>query len=437
MKIHKILIMSSLLLGLALGAGRASNPGPPPSIPFTIRTHGVQLTAQDAAVVIAKGNKILQRAGSTVPVSLTSFTNGGGSGIVSTSEELNALFADTSANVHIVKEIDFCGSKVVSGTIAGCSGTDKPIVALAGDVSAHPENVRLTAVQWMHELGHRKGLCHSSEDGALMAPTPGAGNTGIDECEINAFIGRPIPAACTASCSGPQQAKTAVEYVRRGDFIEGIPYEEGSRYTTAQDVTSLIGLLSDAREHKYWTNAIAVLGMSGDLQAFKPMQNFLESDKGPLSPEIYSAKMNVPLALGHLLAKTKNPDILKYLKDGLHPSAWSNKVKWHSSSPQDDAALNSHLTTMAILGLGLSGNVEGQTALGNLLNEIKKPETKSLPSTKPAILSMKASSADAALHDGFEEKTAGVIDEALKINAHVKDKGLSSYYHGGLPGHNP
>jgi hypothetical protein len=213
---QKILIASSMLLALAWAARKASSPEPPGTIQLTIQTHGVQLTEEDAKRVIAKENTFLLQAGSPVSINLKSFTDGGGSGIIKTCTDLNALLANKNANVHIVKEIRCCGDKAESDAIAGCSGKGMSIIALPPvDLSAHPENARITAVQWLHELGHRRGLGHSRKAGALMAPKPGAGNTKIDECELNAFSGNSIPAGCSAFSSGPQQAQS--EVVRPAD----------------------------------------------------------------------------------------------------------------------------------------------------------------------------------------------------------------------------
>jgi len=202
MKTLTILIASSVMvLGAAMGVHKAFQPPPPAPITLTIKTHGVQLTQQDATAIINESRSFLPG----LPLSLGSISDAGGPSIIQTCKDMDALLADKNADVHVVQSIRCCGGSV-GQDIGGCSGLNLPIVVLDPNQSG---SVPLRAVQWMHELGHRKGLGHSTTPGALMLEKPGAGNTGTTACELNAFLGLPA-AACTSSI-GQQSSHVPVE----------------------------------------------------------------------------------------------------------------------------------------------------------------------------------------------------------------------------------
>jgi len=200
----RILLASAMVLVVAMGARKAIQPPSPAPTTLTIKTHGVQLTQQEAMAIINQSKTFLPG----LSISPGTISDGGGSGTIATCKDMDALLADKSADVHVVKSIGCCG-KSQGQDIAGCSGLNLPMVVLPLD-SHHPENVPLVAVQWMHELGHRKGLGHDTTTGSLMFKNPGAGNTATTPCELNAFLGLPA-AACTSSSIGQQSSHLPVE----------------------------------------------------------------------------------------------------------------------------------------------------------------------------------------------------------------------------------
>ncbi|HJX84005.1 MAG TPA: hypothetical protein VJ723_06650, partial [Candidatus Angelobacter sp.] len=277
---------------------------------------------------------------------------------------------------------------------------------------AHQNDVQLRAVQWMHEFGHRKGLCHRTcPDGALMVPAPSIGNINIDPCESNILEGVTPNPACNAcdiqTCDIPQQGGriSIADFVRQ-EFVEGIPYVPDIEYTAA-DIQYLDTLLNRPAEQAHWANAVVVLGMTGDRKAFELLKNFLERDIGPISPDADSAKLAVPIALGYLLAKTGNKEVFDYLRTGLDPTAWSDKVHWRASKGQRDDARDAHLTRLTILGLGLSGRREALRSLQSLLHQLSVRD---------------------AFPRKFKEGTGKYLREAIQINQHVRDVGLAQYY---------
>ncbi len=424
---RKTLLTFSVLTLVVTFCTRQAHNIKPESVTFTIQRHGVQLTPQDAQAVIAKGIAILSKSSVPTQVSINfdgNVTDGGGTGIINDCDAMNALLGTKGVSLHVVKEIHCCGG-VQGGDIVGCSGPNLPIVARPINISTEMSILKLRAVQWMHEFGHNRRLCHRRGEGApLMYDTPSSGNTDVDQCEHDAFL-NPASTGTCVSCSGPQPSRLSAPDFIRQNFIEGIPYEQGSSYTAA-DVPGLIDMLSQDCEQINCGNIVTVLGMIGDSRAFIPLKSFLERDTGLISLDVYSAKINVPIALGYLLARTNDPNVMLYLKEGRDPSAWSAKIKWHSASFQDDAARNAHLTTMTILGLGLSGRVEGRTDLQNLLTDLQLDAKSVHDSNQPGL--GKNANDTKILPAKFEDRIIQVLTEAVEINKRVEVGGLINYY---------
>jgi|SRR3984885_8039858 len=86
-----------------------------------------------------------------------------------------------TVDVHIFDSITCCSGPDTN--FVGCSGTVLPTAVLA------PQNTpTLRAVQWLHELGHNRGLKHRNENGALMYETPTSGFRKLDDCEYQGFL---------------------------------------------------------------------------------------------------------------------------------------------------------------------------------------------------------------------------------------------------------
>jgi HEAT repeat protein len=155
-------------------------------------------------------------------------------------------------------------------------------------------------------------------------------------------------------------------------YIEGIPYDDVSRFDAASATPILLELLDDPKEEPYWMNIVVTLGMLGDPRAVDPLIAFLEKDRGRLTPAQYLAQSAVVMALGYLIHKSGNEKALDYLVDGADPESWSRrKVSWTSPYHRNDAERNRQLSTMSILGLGLSGHPRGAARLRSLAAESK------------------------------------------------------------------
>lgn len=195
------------------------------------------------------------------------------------------------------------------------------------------------------------------------------------------------------------------DFVRR-IFVEGVPYEEASKYGP-QDVSTLLEMLADPKEEAYRTTIVVTLGIIGDERAVDPLIAFLSQDvKGTLSHSEYTAKTSVLMALGYLINKSGSQKALTYLTDSLDPAVWAQRqVNWTSPYHTTMEDRNVQLSTMAILGLALSGH----PAAAEALRSLQKP-----PRTKAA--------------EEFQAQVSQVVTEALKAHEMIAKQGLVEYY---------
>lgn len=202
-----------------------------------------------------------------------------------------------------------------------------------------------------------------------------------------------------------EQPMDVKEFVRR-IYVEGVPYEEASKYGP-QDVPTLLQMLEDPKEEAYRTTIVVTLGIIGDERAVDPLIAFLSRGvTGTLSHSEYTAKTSVLMALGYLVNKSGSKKALTYLMDSLDPAVWAKrKVNWTSpyQATMDDR--NVQLSTMAILGLALSG----QPAAAEALRSLQKA-----PRTKAA--------------EKFQAQVSQVVAEALKSHEMIAKQGLAEYY---------
>lgn len=192
----------------------------------------------------------------------------------------------------------------------------------------------------------------------------------------------------------------------RQTFIEGVPYQEASKYGS-DAVPILLRMLSDPGEKAYWPNIVGVLGMVGDERAVGPLITFLSADvQGVLSHPHYKAKSSVPMVLGYLVNKSGNEEALAYLVESLDPDVWvARGLTWNSPYHVSVADRNRHLSTMAIWGLALSGHPVGVGALRSLQE----------PAEAEAAMRLRAAVSD-------------LVAEALSVHAMIAKVGLAGYY---------
>lgn len=213
---------------------------------------------------------------------------------------------------------------------------------------------------------------------------------------------------CTAglvACALP--AMTTAQDMPVKDFvheihIEGVPYQKAAAFD-ADVVPALLEMLADKDESPYWANIAVTLCIIGDDRAVAPLIQFIAEDDGKISEDVYRAKSSTVMALGYLVNKTGNPVALKYLIDSLDPKAWAEReVKYLGPFQASTAARDSQLSTMAMLGLALSGRPEAAEAL-------RKVPVRSFPGD-------------------FQAQVSGAAEAALTAHQQIAEQGLVEYY---------
>ena len=185
-------------------------------------------------------------------------------------------------------------------------------------------------------------------------------------------------------------------------FVEGIPYDAANAYTS-EVVPTLLQMLQDEDEAPYWSNIAVTLCIIGDESAVGPLISFIEADgEAELSDSRYQATSSAVMALGYLINKSGNQRALDYLLGSVDPDAWMQRgVRWRARVQASPEARNVDLSSMAILGLALSGRPEAASALDRV------PKFK-FGAVQPAV--------------------SGLIETARETHRMVSQDGLSEYY---------
>lgn len=195
------------------------------------------------------------------------------------------------------------------------------------------------------------------------------------------------------------------EYVKQ-IFVHGIPYEEASKFT-ADDIPPLVRMLEDRNQEEHWVNTVVVLGMIGNDNAVDPLMNFINREvRNTLSDPHYRAKTSAIVSLGYIINKTNNRRAQQFLIESLNPEIWDRRdFRWRSPYHQTAEERNMHLSTMAVLGLALSGTEEAAGALRNLQQPGRTE-----------------------IEQRFRREVAETLQEALEANEIIAREGLIGYY---------
>ncbi|OGG46038.1 MAG: hypothetical protein A3F84_01840 [Candidatus Handelsmanbacteria bacterium RIFCSPLOWO2_12_FULL_64_10] len=206
--------------------------------------------------------------------------------------------------------------------------------------------------------------------------------------------------ACLSCARGIRAQGTDVRAFVRQTFIHGVPYEQASRFTSA-DATVLLEMLGNAQERAFWPNVVVTLGVIGDERGVDPLIAFFNREvSGTLSSSEYSAKTSVLMSLGYLVNRSKNLKALTYLVDSLNPETWATRrLNWVSPYHPTEAERNQQLTAMAVMGLALSGH----------------------PIAREALVALQA-----RLGAGAPERA--LVEEALRAHEVIAREGLAAYY---------
>lgn len=188
-------------------------------------------------------------------------------------------------------------------------------------------------------------------------------------------------------------------------FIEGVPYAEAAKYGS-NDVPTLLAMLNDPQEKAHWSNIAATLGIIGDDRAVDPLINVLEGNGGMDSREDFATRSSALMSLGYLINKSKNEKALAYLKGHMTPEGWrASKMVTAGALQAGQDARSQQLSTLAILGLALSGDPSAKEALQSLQQGMRAGD----PSA-------------------FAQQMDNTVTEALKAHEIIAKEGLQAYY---------
>jgi len=207
------------------------------------------------------------------------------------------------------------------------------------------------------------------------------------------------------SVSEAMAAPGNVEEFVQEIYFEGIPYEQASQYGQ-DDVPKLLAMLKDPNKKAYRSNIIVTLGIIGDDRAVEPMLEVLDSAGDQFKPEDFAAKSSVLMSLGYLINKSQNEKALAYLKSHTTPEGWQGSQLTTAEGLQASTDERSQqLSTLAVIGLALSGHPEAKNTLRSLGENVK-----ALGPTK------------------FAKQMSSVVDEAMKAHETIAKDGLAAYY---------
>lgn len=331
------------------------------------------------------------------------FTDGNGS--IDSAAAFAALMA-LPGHVKAVNQINWCGA-LIPGVI-GCAPVPGNSLAIVRFEAA------LEGLLWAHEMGHNRGLNHRGDPNAVMNGTIEAAHRELDAGECLAFQVSPAVAAAAEGPPQPRVAGTASgplpdirDFVRRV-FIHGVPFAEASRYG-ADAVPTLLSMLQDPREARFWGNIAVVLGMIGDAQVVDPLIAFLEARATTAARQPagqYRARTSALMALGYLVNRTGDGRALAYLQAGTEPQAWESRAAPAGMAPfqASIAERNTDFARHAILGLALSGRPEAAETLQSL----QQPAT-----TESGR--------------AFRAQVGDLVSEALTEHQRVSGQGLAEY----------
>lgn len=228
----------------------------------------------------------------------------------------------------------------------------------------------------------------------------------------------PVAQPAAAAETTPEQVKEFVHQV----YIEGVPYAEASQLSADVALPILKEILNNPHEEEYWANAVVTVGMIGNDQGVKLLTDFVvrKKAKGKLTRAQTVAKTSAVMSLGYIVNKTGNRLALDFLMKGAYPQTWSKRnLAWIGEFHTNKAERDKHLASMAVLGLGVSGNTDAAKFLKSLVAVPTTPQMRTLKKSMPDIdtIAMESLKANRAI------STDGIHNYYLKIQPkHVPDE---------------
>ena len=195
----------------------------------------------------------------------------------------------------------------------------------------------------------------------------------------------------------------------RGIYVEGLPYDAATEYTS-EDSAVLLEMLRNDEEAIYWPNITMVLGVIGDDAAVRPLIDFIHGrgSGAAWSSVAYRGRASALGALGYHVNKSGNAEALTYLLDSADPAIWIHRdIPWLAAR-NDAERLRVQLSVSSVLALALTGRDEAAHRLDDLLHAEATPT-----------------------------RLREVAESVQPDLAEIKENGLSAYYQMGKKGQRP
>ncbi|HBP87314.1 MAG TPA: hypothetical protein PKK23_05735 [Nitrospirales bacterium] len=223
-----------------------------------------------------------------------------------------------------------------------------------------------------------------------------------------------VPSALAATT--PEQVQDFVHQV----YIEGVPYTEASQLSADVALPVLEEILNNPREEDYWANVVVTIGMIGSDQGAKVLTDFItrKEAQGKLTRAQTVAKTSAVMSLGYIVNKTGNRTALDFLMKSTDPQTWNKrKLAWTGEFHTNETERDKQLASIAVLGLGVSGNSVAAKFLESLKAQPTTPHLRALKMAIPEI--------------------EHIAEEALKTNRAISTGGIHNYYKKIQPKHAP
>ncbi len=352
-------------------------------------------------------------------------------------------------SVKVVETINWC-SKVQPGIIGCASKPGRGLAVVRFGTLANPPVAE--TILWVHEFAHTTGLDHRDVQGAVMRPSLRDENMMVSaaECQTllagsQAAVGGVAPAvvaAGTAPVAAPavEEEMVPIEEFLAESHTHGTPYLRASRYTS-EDIPAIAAALADPARPETWVTAVGTLGAIGGGAARDILVGYmLKQPDGAFREEEFTAKTNVPMALGWLVQREADTDAIGWLLDASRAEFWEGRVVengWAERLGRPAELIIEEMVVKAIHGLTLSGRIEAEVRLEALkasvtgiappfiggeageviLKELGGARYEAMTAVEPATAAAVRSNGDAPLIDG-----------SLETLRQVQEQGLLEYY---------
>jgi len=411
-----LLVGSASAASLVVGAGAAQAPSPV--------THSLTVIRHEkTALTDARADQILREASAALAADDDGAGNGGAlddrpcavtlarSGAVGVFTEAQAPGVILSSAdwtkltrlpgwVKIVQRVRWCSGP--TSTAIGCGSTPGRSFALTRQVSG------IEFKLWAHEFGHNTRLGHNSVNGRAIMNQGAA----TYKREVNANECTSYRTGAPRGVFGPPLAQEELRSLQpigvaqfvRTRWIEGLPYAQARSYRRS-DAAILLRMLPRAAPMVV-SNIFATLGAIGDRRAVAAMIGYMTSSAShSLSSEEVGDRTGIPIALGWLANRNRDPRALELLQAGMDPAYWTpERLPWVGRSGEDLASIQLEMASASAMGLGLAGQAAPAEAFG------------------------RAEMAARTLRTADSDRLVEIVREARGIRGEVSRSGLAAFY---------